>query len=138
MDASHPAEACPAGVPKKILLIDDSQIALLVASEALERAGFLVKTVLYPADVRVPLMEIVDQYGPQLILTDVDMPLLRGEQFVKILRATSRWAGVKVFFHSSQRMEALVHHVQSSHADGYIQKSNDIDQLVERVRAVLA
>ena len=138
MDASHPAGAGPAGTPKKILIIDDSQIALLLASEALESAGYDVKTVLYPAEVRTPLMEIVDHYHPHLILTDVDMPLLRGEQFVKILRATPRLAGVKIYFHSSQRMEDLVHHVQSARADGYIQKSSDTGYLLERIRAALA
>jgi DNA-binding NarL/FixJ family response regulator len=35
-------------------------------------------------------------------------------------------------------MEALVHHVQSSHADGYIQKSSDTGYLLERIRAALA
>lgn len=126
-----------AGLRKRVLIIDDSQIALLLASDALEKAGYDIRTVLYPADTRVPLMETVNQFQPDLVLTDVDMPLLRGDEFVRILRGNPRFSSMKVFYHSSQRPEELAHHVRSSSADGYIQKSNDLDRLVGRVREIL-
>lgn len=137
MGSAAPGRENAGSSRKKILIIDDSQIALLVAGEALENAGYEVNLILYPAETREPLMNIVNRFQPDLVLSDVDMPLLRGDQFVKVLRSMSSLAHIKVYFHSSVGTEELAHHVLTTKADGYIQKSSDISLLVKKVKEVL-
>lgn len=123
--------------PKRILIVDDSPTVLAISEDALRQAGYNVKSVLYPLDTGELLLNVVLSFRPDLILSDVDMPMVRGDEFVRIVRRIPSLAAVKVYFHSSQGIDELEHHVETTGANGYIEKSRDADTLVSSVREIL-
>lgn len=122
---------------KKILLIDDSEIVLTSAQSVLTKAGFNVKAILYPSGVTGTLIEEVLRYSPTLVLSDVDMPLLKGQEFAKIAKTSPRLKGIKVYFYSSQPEEELKTHVKNTSADGYIHKSVNKEEFLGRVKSIM-
>lgn len=122
---------------KKIALIDDSPIVLQMAEKALVRAGYFVKAIQYPDGLTKPLTMMLLEFTPDLILCDVDMPLLRGDQFAKVAKSSKLLQNVKLYFYSSQPVEELMTCVQETAANGYIEKTNDTKGLVCRVQEIL-
>lgn len=122
---------------KKILLIDDSEIVLTSALNALSKAGYEVKSILYPSGVSGTLIEEVLRYAPTLVLSDVDMPLLKGQEFAKIAKTSPRLKNIKLYFYSSQPEEELKTHVKNTSADGYIHKSVNKEEFLSRVKSIM-
>lgn len=125
-----------AGAGKKVLVIDDSEVALALAEEALSQAGFDVLSVQFPTKSE-PLMRIVANFKPDLILADVEMPLLKGDDFVRIAKKSPALQNLKVYFYSSASAERLAAITAETAADGYIHKTDDLTAVVDRVREIL-
>ena len=117
-----------------VLIVDDSETCIEVAREALEVAGYVVYSLQDPFG----LAEAVRRHAPAIVLLDVNMPALDGD---RLLRATARMdilARTKVVLYSSLPDDVLAAHVRLSGAHGYIRKSSQTRDLVDRVRKVLA
>jgi CheY-like chemotaxis protein len=69
----------------KILLVDDDNDYREVMHRILERAGYFV----LEADNGRQALTILDRFQPDLVLVDVDMPVMSGRQFVEEL--DKRW-----------------------------------------------
>ena len=122
---------------KRILLIDDSEMVLAVTSAALIEAGFEVHAVLYPHKIKGTLVQEVVEFDPDLILSDVEMPMLSGDVFAKLAKASPMTKKALLYFYSALPEERLRQHVLDSRADGYMQKSPDLAALVQRVRRLV-
>ncbi len=123
----------PAG---RVLIIDDSEIALALAEDALVQAGYEVKCVKFPNKAD-PLTLIVANFRPDLVLADVEMPLLRGDDFVRIAKTSPAFKSMKFYFYSSLAPDKLESFVGEVAADGFIPKSDDLTSVVRRVREIL-
>lgn len=119
------------------MIVDDSSTVLALAGESLSQAGFDVQTILYPLETGELLSDIVFKFRPHLILSDVDMPLVRGDELVGILRKMPSMLNTKVYFHSSQSIDELERCVAESKANGFILKSKNGEKLVKRVQEIL-
>lgn len=72
---------------KRIVIIDDCRLTLTVASDMLNAAGFEVAT----AEATLTANPLIFcNPPPDLIMIDVEMPLLNGEQTVQLLRSRLR------------------------------------------------
>ena len=78
---------------KTIFIVDDSDTNLAMAEEALED-HFRVMT-LPSADKMFTMLEKIT---PDLILLDIEMPIMNGFQALEKLKASSSWAGIPVIF----------------------------------------
>ena len=125
------------GGRKRILLVDDSPIVLATMSDLLTGAGYSVKTVLYPTESQGSLALVVARSKPDLVLNDVDMPVLKGDQLTKIIKRNVLTKEVKVYFFSSEAPEKLKEMVTQSGADGFIQKTKDPAELLAKIRAIM-
>ncbi|MEO7095796.1 MAG: response regulator [Polyangiales bacterium] len=116
---------------KRILLVDDSPLIQATAKHALEEAGFEVAT-------RSTFDELMSQPidGYQLILMDVQMPELYGDDVAMVLR--QRGLTTPIYLFSSLDPEDLAERTSTACLDGYISKQQDMAHLVERVREILA
>src|SRR5690242_11793388 len=99
---------------RKILLIDDSELALQYTASALDSAGFQVRTT---ADVS-DLHKVLGGWRPDLILTDVDMPGLTGPELCRILKSTYETAHVPVVLFSAMPTQSLETMARECEADG--------------------
>ena len=122
---------------KRILLIDDSEMVLAVTSAALIEAGFDVHAVLYPHKIKGTLVQEVVEFDPDLILSDVEMPMLTGDVFAKVAKASPMTKKALLYFYSALPEERLRQHVKDTRADGYLQKSPDVAALVQRVKQLV-
>jgi DNA-binding response OmpR family regulator len=117
--------------PKRILLVDDSAIIRASTGAALSRAGFDVT-------VRAAFDELLEGgiEGFDLILMDVHMPELYGDDVAFTLRG-QRGITTPMYLFSSIEEKELARLAADAGIDGYISKSDGLDELVARVRKIL-
>ncbi len=116
---------------KKIFIIDDSPTVRMAARLALERAGFEV----IEEDNPVVVSLRVGREKPDLVLLDVQMPLLQGDRVAKLLQPSKR--ATKIILYSTLPEAELSRMVTETGVHGYIHKTNDPSGLAAQVRRIL-
>lgn len=119
---------------KRILVVDDSDIVLAMAREALEEGGFDVVTA---PDARQADTVIAGEKRPDLIVLDVMLPVMDGDKKAKQLKQNEQTRQIPILLLSSKPEEELRYLVRESGADGFIRKPFAHRQLVDRVREFL-
>ena len=119
---------------KTCLVIDDSPLILAMTTDALEAAGFDVVA----TDFGIEANQVIYRDPPpDIILIDVMMPLLSGDQKVKLIKNRERSQNIPILLISSKDKAELEELTKTSGADGYIQKPFDAAELVRAVRTAL-
>lgn len=117
---------------KRVLVIDDSEILLEVTADALGAAGFEALRAIDLASLDHALST-----GPvDLILVDVNMPEMFGDDVVEFLRSQRKVSSKLILFSDLPEAE-LAARAKSSGADGYIVKGKGIEATVAEVRVLL-
>ncbi len=119
---------------KRCLIIDDSPLVLAMAGDALTAAGFEVLTADFGMDAN---KYIYSDPPPDIILIDVMMPMLSGDQKVKLLKQRESSRNIPILLISSKSDSELAELVKTSGADGYLRKPFDAVTLVREVRRAL-
>ncbi len=123
------------GTKGKILVIDDSETALSIARRTLESAGYSVIT----SNSALRLPAIVHSEKPDLILLDVEMPALRGDQVLELTKLFDFLQKSPIVLHSSKSEDELRELVKRSGASGFIKKTsnsiNFVNQVAEWIRS---
>lgn len=117
----------------KILVVDDNQLILSMASDMLEGAGYEVVT----QDSPLGVSSVVMKERPDLVLLDVNMPAISGDKVVDIIRKYDEFKNVPILFFSDRSEEDLDALTRTSGADGFIPKKYMGDRLIATVKAVL-
>lgn len=120
---------------KKILVIDDSELVLAMASDALKSAGYEVFTATNGIEANSFIFSTTSR--PDLIIIDIMMPLLDGNKKAKILKEKDFSKDIPIMFISSKSEAELEKLVEESGADGYICKPFTNQGIVNSVRKVL-
>ncbi|HVT05209.1 MAG TPA: response regulator [Thermoanaerobaculia bacterium] len=113
----------------KILIIDDSEAALTSARRSLESAGYTVIT----SNTALRMPALVQQESPELILLDVEMPALRGDQVMEFTQLFDFLRRSPIVFHSAKPEEELAELVKKTGAAGFIRKTSNSLQFVNQV-----
>ena len=116
---------------KRILLVEDSPIIQAAVSAALATAG-------YEVAMRSNFNELMaaGTDGFDLILMDVQMPELYGDDVASVLR-NERKVTTPIYLFSSLEPDALAERAQSAGVDGFIHKGAGLDHLLDRLRTIL-
>jgi len=120
---------------KKILVIDDSELVLAMASDALKSAGYEVFTATNGIEANSFIFSTTNR--PDLIIMDIMMPLLDGNKKAKILKEKDFSKDIPIMFISSKSEVELEKLVEESGADGYICKPFTSQEIVNSVRKLL-
>lgn len=104
----------------KVVLIDDDPELLNTARRLLESGGFEVD--IY--DRAFNASNFVARARPDLVLMDVNMPFLSGDQLAEIFANDGELEQIPVVFFSSNDEHSLRTLVKDRRAAGYIQKSD--------------
>lgn len=110
---------------RKVLLIDDSEISLHFAAAVLDRAGYEVRT---STEVQ-ELGTMLGAWRPDVILTDVDMPGMTGNELCRVLKSSYETAHVPVVLFSAVPHDELAEIARDCEADGFLSKANGLEQL---------
>ena len=113
--------------PRKILVVDDSEATARLLEAELSARGFEV-TVADSADQATKII-LKKKTRPDLVLLDVKMPNVNGEQFCRFIKSNALFAGIKVLLCSGENETELKRICRDAGADGYVQK----DALIAKV-----
>jgi CheY-like chemotaxis protein len=128
-----PRAATTPRAPRKVLVVDDDTVHLVLTQELLAAEGYdaLVHSTAFGAT------EKVIRERPQVVLLDVNMPALSGEGLVAVLRARGLMATTKVLLYSSNDEEALRRAAERLGVLGYVCKG-DPEELRRKLARVFA
>jgi CheY-like chemotaxis protein len=114
---------------KRILLLDDSTITLELEKALLEERGYEVAAAANLLEFQAEL----DQFQPEIILTDLMMPDISGKDIVRVLKQDFHTERIPIVLFSSKTDEELAEIAEQAGADGYLSKSNGIEKLGDMV-----
>lgn len=120
---------------KKIVIIDDCKLTLVVARDILENAGYEVATASATIEAN-PL--VFCSNPPDLILVDVEMPLLNGKQTVGFLKSRESTKDIAVLMTSAKTREELSVIAKEVGADGFVCKPLLPQVLLPQVKSLIA
>ena len=112
----------------KVAVIDDSPIVLRGVKMALEPRGWTVAIF----ENKFGVSNEIIQSKPDVVLIDMNMPLLNGAALLRSLRRGDMTA--KLLLHSDQAIAELQKAATENNADGYIAKTGDADALDKAIR----
>jgi DNA-binding response OmpR family regulator len=115
----------------KVLVVDDEEYDALVAEKALTRAGYQVMTLTSAQGV----MQKIKSFNPDLLLLDVMMPTLSGEELINIIKSDKSIVNQpRIIFYSNKSAQELRILVEQTGAAGYICKSEGINALTSNLK----
>ena len=117
---------------RRLLLIDDSEIALAYAESVLTDAGFEVRAV---GSLRT-FQNVLSSWRPHLIVTDLYMPEMNGAELCQWLRRQVTTARIPIVLCSSAPDQELAMVARAVGADAYVSKVDGLDALPERLNAL--
>ncbi len=115
--------------PKRILLIDDSEITLQMEKAVLEQRGYEVQA----TTTLVEFERLLKDFKPDLILTDIHMPEARGTDICRTLKNEYQTQDIPIVLFSSLNDDELADLAQQVGADGFLSKAHGLDALGEKV-----
>ncbi len=114
---------------RRLLLIDDSEIALAYAESVLLDVGFDVRAV----SSLSAFQNVLADWKPHLIVTDLYMPEMNGAELCQWLRRQVATARIPIVICSSAPDEELAQVARQVGADAYLSKLAGLDALPERL-----
>ncbi len=119
---------------KHILLIDDSPSILAAMTSVLEDHGYRVSAAATLREVDRQTHRAGDPFD--LILVDVQMPDLAGDEIALMLR-TMRKSKAPIYLLSAMSTDELSRRAADVGAQGFISKMNGVDDVAKRVDDIL-
>lgn len=119
---------------QRILIVDDSELVLAMAKDALEEAGYEVLTATNGIEAN---SFIFSKDKPDLIILDVMLPMLDGNKKAKLLREKEFSKQIPILLISSKPDEELTRLAAEAGVDGYIRKPFSAKGIRDKVQEYL-
>jgi two-component system chemotaxis response regulator CheY len=120
----------------RTLIVDDSSVMRKIIERALRQAG-LDPLVVHEAGSGIEGLEVLKAQHVDLILSDINMPLMDGLEFLRQIRAQKLAPGIPVVMITTESSEEHVRQAIQAGAQGYIRKPFTSEQVKERVMPLL-
>ncbi len=121
----------PDAQPIKILIVDDEAGVRELLKDALKLAGFETQA----ANDGMSALTLLRSYTPDIMIIDINMPLMDGFELVERLRKTGN--NVPVLMLSARADRVDVTRGLTLGADDYVVKPFGLEELVLRLKAIL-
>jgi excisionase family DNA binding protein len=132
-DNGIPTDALESG-KRKVLLVDDDAELVELMNKVLEEDGrFEVRIASNGFDAGM----MVKEYRPDLIVLDVMLPDINGKEVCHRVRADTTLEDVRILCISGMIEEDKVQELRLSGADDFLHKPFDIEELIDRMCALL-
>ena len=120
-------------VPRVLVVEDEQDIAALI-KHALERSGDAQVDVVGSGDTA---LRAVTDHAPDLVILDLNLPVLSGTEVCRVMRARPSTANVPIIMLTARTSESDRVAGLDLGADDYVTKPFSLRELAARVRAVL-
>jgi len=124
---------------KTILLIDDSADFIEIFSLKLKAAGFAIET----AENGAEALEKLKIVRPDLVLLDMEMPVMNGAEMLLKIKGDTTLKDLKVAFLTNlgdprqEGTEGDKKFAQDAGAMSYLKKTDDLDSVVTAVKKLI-
>jgi len=119
-------------VALNVLVVDDSAVMRAMIVRTLKMSGLAIGEVHEAADGREGL-EALDRHWIDLVLVDINMPVMNGEEMIAAVRARAEWADLPIIVVSTEGSRTRIDRLQRQ-GSRFIHKPFS----PERVREVIA
>lgn len=116
----------------KALVVDNNPVLLRAVSAILDQEGCIVQT----AGTGLEALEIVDTFCPDIVFTDLIMPMVGGEQLCRILRNTKKHQAVFIVVLSAIILEDRDRILREIECDLCIAKGN-LEEIRQHIQGAL-
>src|SRR5271170_7582715 len=123
-------------MPITALIIDDSSVMRKIVERSLRQAGLDLSKV-FEAGNGAEALSVLQGDKVDLILCDINMPVMDGLEFVKQLSGVENAKGTPVVMITTEGSEAHVVQALSAGARGYIRKPFTPEQVRDQVIPLL-
>lgn len=123
---------------QSILLVDDDSDDQLLFQEALEDAGSHVLCVV--ADNGIDALQKLNslQHLPDIIIMDVNMPVMNGMECLKELKKSGQFSSIPVIMYSTSCSADCQKECFDNGAVAYMEKPSDYLLLCAHIKSILA
>jgi two-component system, chemotaxis family, chemotaxis protein CheY len=121
----------------RALIVDDSSVMRKLVERGLKQAGIMLDEVL-EAGNGAEALAILQESKVDIVLCDINMPVMDGLEFVKQLASVEKAKGVPVVMITTEGSESHVVQALTSGARGYIRKPFSAAQIRERIVPILS
>lgn len=130
----------------QLLLVEDNPADVELVEEALAEAALdCILSVVRDGRQAIDFIEHLEAEGdhccPDLVLLDLNLPKVSGEEVLSRMRLSRKWRAAKVLIISSSDTPSDRERVKRLGANGYFHKPSSLTQFMElgpRVRAMLS
>jgi two-component system, chemotaxis family, chemotaxis protein CheY len=119
-----------------ILIVDDSPAMRAFVKRVLYLSGFDMGTC-YEAGNGKEGLELLNRQWVDVVLTDINMPVMNGEEFVQNLAAHESFHTIPVLVVSTDRTDDRIRQMIALGAQGYVKKPFQPEELREELEKVL-
>ncbi len=120
----------------RVLIVDDSSVMRKILERSLRQAGVELSSVLQAGN-GAEALAVLAENQVDLILCDINMPVMDGLEFVKQLPGVENAKGAPVIMITTEGSESHVVQALSAGAKGYIRKPFTPEQVREHVVPLL-
>jgi len=120
----------------RALIVDDSSVMRKIVERCLRQAGIELEEVL-EASNGAEALGTLRNHSVDLVLCDINMPVMDGLEFVRQVATIETAKGVPIIMITTEGSESHVVQALSAGARGYIRKPFTPDQVKEQVLPVL-
>jgi DNA-binding response OmpR family regulator len=134
---AQPAAPSPSAAvtrPRRVLVVEDEQDIAGLIKHALERSGEGIVEIVGTGDAA---LRAVTERPPDLVILDLNLPVLSGTEVCRILRGRPNTANIPIIMLSARTAETDRVSGLDLGADDYVTKPFSLRELAARVRAVL-
>lgn len=119
---------------RRIMVVDDSQLIISIVQKGLQKEGFDVIT----ARDGKEALDKLEKDRPDLIISDLNMPVMDGMTFCRTLRQNQEYAVIPFVCMSSENDRSRMRQMLQIGAATYIVKPFNVDQLIIMVEKLLS
>lgn len=115
----------------RVLTVDDDPILSRFVERVLSAEGMVVRGLNEPINI----LEVMDEFKPDVVLLDVIMPGLSGYDVCRLLRANEQWSKLPILFLTSKSDKDGRAAAFEAGADDFLAKPVVSAELISRVKA---
>lgn len=120
----------------QVLIVDDSSVMRKIVERSLRQAGVELAKV-FEAGNGAEALAVLAENRVELILCDINMPVMDGLEFVKQVPGVENAKGAAVIMITTEGSEAHVVQALSAGARGYIRKPFTAEQVRDQIVPLL-
>ncbi len=134
MRTHSPADLSGDQISNKVLIVDDSLSVRNTLQELVQDAGFRVKT----ARDGIEAVNLLDDFNPQIVLTDLEMPNMNGIELTSHIRNREGMQTLPIIMITSRSQAKHRDMAIQAGVDAYFSKPYNDGEIIQAINGMLA